>query len=58
MKELLKKLTALDGTSGYEDDVRQFIKDEINGHADEIFEDALGNLYAFKKGAYKVRLRN
>lgn len=51
MKETLKKLVALDGLAGYEDDVRAFIEDEIRDHVDEMFTDSLGNLYAFKKGA-------
>ena len=51
MKELLKKLTDLDGLAGYEDEVREFIENEIKDHVDEMFTDPMGNLYAFKKGA-------
>lgn len=51
MKELLKKLTDLDGIAGYEDEVREFIENEIKDHVDEMFTDPMGNLYAFKKGA-------
>lgn len=51
MKELLKKLVALDGIGGFEDDVRAFIEDQVKDHADEISTDPMGNLYVFKKGA-------
>lgn len=49
MVELLKKLTALDGTSGDEGAVRDYIISEIKPFC-ETRVDALGNLIAFKKG--------
>ena len=49
MVELIKKLTALDGTSGDEGAVREFIISEIALFA-EVKVDALGNVIAFKKG--------
>lgn len=49
MVELIKKLTALDGTSGDEGRVRDFILSEIRPFC-ETKVDALGNLIAFKKG--------
>ena len=49
MLELLKQLCLLDGTSGDEDLVREFIISEINGHCDYKI-DNLGNIICFKKG--------
>ncbi len=48
MKELLRKLTDAFGPSGYEDAVRELIRKEIKGYADEVRVDALGNLIARK----------
>ena len=50
MIELLKQLSLLDGVSGREDEVRDFIRKEIEPYA-ECTTDALGNLIARKKGA-------
>lgn len=50
MKELLKKLTETYGPSGSEEKIRATIKAEIEGIADEVRTDALGNLIAFRKG--------
>ncbi len=47
---LLEKLCNLDGVSGNEGAVRNFIKSEISPFADEITVDNIGNLIAFKKG--------
>jgi endoglucanase len=47
---LLKEITDLNGISGNEDAVRDFIKDKISCYADEIRVDRIGNLIAFKKG--------
>ncbi|MBO5211667.1 MAG: M42 family peptidase [Clostridia bacterium] len=49
MLELLKKLCLLDGTSGSEDNVRNFIIEEIKGFC-EYKVDNLGNIICFKKG--------
>lgn len=49
MLELLKKLCLLDGTSGDEDAVREFIISEIDGFCD-YRTDNLGNIICFKKG--------
>ena len=46
----IKELTELNGVSGNEDLVREYIKTTISPYVDEIFTDALGNLIAFKKG--------
>ena len=50
LKELTKRITEAYGPSGYEQGVRDLIRDEIKGFADELRVDALGNLIARKKG--------
>ena len=50
MKELIKKLTDVTGPSGYEQNVRELVRAEIEGLADEVRVDMLGNLIA-RKGA-------
>ena len=50
MKELIKKLTETYGPSGREEKIREVIRAEIEGLADEIRVDALGNLIALKRG--------
>lgn len=47
---LIEKLTNLNGVSGSEGAVRDFIKKEIEKYADEITVDTIGNLIALKKG--------
>lgn len=49
MKELLKELCAIDGVSGDEQDVRDFIIDKIKDVC-EYSIDPLGSLICFKKG--------
>lgn len=49
----LKELTELNGVSGNEDEVREFVKEHIKELADEIKIDSMGNLIAFKKGKSK-----
>lgn len=56
---LLKELTELNGVSGNEDEVREFIKKEAQMHATEIKVDSMGNLICYKKGKsseYKIML--
>ena len=50
MKELIKKLTETYGPSGHEERIREVIRAEIEGLADEVRVDALGNLIALKRG--------
>ena len=50
MKELIKKLTETYGPSGHEERIREVIRAEIEGLADEVQVDALGNLIALKRG--------
>jgi tetrahedral aminopeptidase len=60
MKPLIQKLVESIGPSGYETAVRNLVRAEIQGHADEISVDALGNLVARKgkkgPGGQKVML--
>ena len=51
MIELLKELCLLDGVSGNEDAVRNYIAARARPYADDIRVDAIGNLIVFKKGA-------
>ncbi len=50
MLELLKQLCLLNGVSGAEDEVRDFIRTQAAPWADSIRTDALGNLIVFKRG--------
>jgi tetrahedral aminopeptidase len=50
VKALVKKLTETYGPSGHEQLIREVIRDEIKGLADEVRVDAMGNLIARKKG--------
>ncbi len=47
----LKELTELNGGSGDEGPVRDFIKEKIEGRVDLLREDRMGNLIALKKGS-------
>jgi endoglucanase len=51
MFELIKKLTGVYGVSGSEEGISEVIAGEIRGYVDEIYNDALGNLIARKKGS-------
>jgi endoglucanase len=51
MNELIKKLVEAYGPSGFEDQMRDLIRPEIEAFADEINVDAMGNLIALKKGS-------
>ena len=48
--KLLKRLSEVSGISGFEDEVRDLIKEEIKDYVDEIKTDVMGNLIAVKKG--------
>ncbi|MCJ7624597.1 MAG: M42 family metallopeptidase [Anaerolineaceae bacterium] len=48
MKQLIKKLVEATGPSGYEHQVREIIRAEVEPYADDIREDALGNLIVRK----------
>lgn len=48
MNDLIKKLVEAYGPSGFEDGMRDLIRAEIEGHADEVWTDQMGNLIARK----------
>jgi endoglucanase len=50
MNNLIKKLVEAYGPSGFEDQMRELIRPEVEKYADEISVDAMGNLIARKKG--------
>jgi len=52
MKNLLEKLTQTPGVSGYENEIREVIRKEIEPFADDIQIDVMGNLIA-RKGIKK-----
>lgn len=47
---LLKRLSEACGVSGYEQEVREIVRDEFGRFADEVRTDALGNVVALKQG--------
>ena len=47
---LLERLTQIWGVAGYESAVREAIRAEVEPYADEIWEDAVGNLIVLKRG--------
>lgn len=51
--ELLKKLCEAFGPSGCETEISEVIKKEMEGFADEIYSDNMGNLICHKKGTGK-----
>lgn len=51
MLDLIKNLCALDGISGRESAVRDYIISQIKDYATDIMVDPLGNLLVYKKGA-------
>ena len=50
MIETLKTLCAMNGVSGDEDEVREYLRKQAEPYADAIRIDALGNLIVFKRG--------
>jgi len=50
MVDTLKTLCTLSGVSSFEDEVRNYIKDRVSPHADQVRVDAMGSLIVFKKG--------
>lgn len=50
MKELIAKLSNAHGISGYEGEIREIVKEELESWADEIKTDSMGNLICTKNG--------
>ncbi len=48
--ELLKRLCEATGIPGYEAEVRDIVREGLEGHVDSVATDALGNLIAHKAG--------
>lgn len=48
--DLLRKLTEAHGTSGFEDRIREIVREELAGHVDEMRTDRIGNLHCVRKG--------
>jgi putative aminopeptidase FrvX len=55
VKKLLQTLTETFGPSGYEDDVRKLVRNEVEALADEVRVDTLGNLIARKRPTKTAR---
>ncbi len=51
LKSLLKRLSDAHGISGYEDDIREMIRSELEDQVDEIKVDKLGNIICVKNGS-------
>lgn len=49
---LLKEITEANGVSGYEDEIRQIMKRELNGFVDNIEFDKMGSVLGIKKGSF------
>jgi endoglucanase len=49
--ELLKKLCETPGVAGFEDQIREVVKQELAPLCDSVKTDAMGNVIGFKKGA-------
>ncbi len=57
MLDHLKELCALDGVSGWEDQVRDYIRERAARHCNTVTQDALGSLICEKKGAKSIGQR-
>ena len=55
--DLLRRLTEAVGVSGNEGPVRAIVRQAVEGHADRVWEDSLGNLLAVRSPARRPRLR-
>lgn len=58
MKTLIQKLVETKGPSGYENEIRQVIAQEISSLGDEVKTDALGNLIVRKGTTAKSGFKN
>jgi tetrahedral aminopeptidase len=53
---LLKRICEMPGTSGFEDRIRRLVLQELNGLADEVSVDNMGNVIAIKRGKERKRV--
>ncbi|MCD6518475.1 MAG: hypothetical protein J7M05_00925 [Anaerolineae bacterium] len=51
LRRTLEELTALDGVSGFEQEVVRYLQKAFAELADQVEVDAMGNLYAIRRGA-------
>jgi endoglucanase len=51
IKNLLARLSNAHGISGYEDEIREIVRKELEGYVDEVRIDALGNVICIKNGS-------
>ncbi len=49
-KKLFQTLTELNGTSGFEHDVRRFMKEQLSKYSEEIVQDNLGSIFGLING--------
>lgn len=54
MKQLLKELVETPGVSGSESEIREFIREKVEDHADSVETDKMGNLIARKGDGEKT----
>ncbi len=54
--KLLEDLTQINGVSGNETEIREYIKNNVAKYCDEVYADNMGNLVAHKKGNGKKLL--
>jgi putative aminopeptidase FrvX len=54
---LLKSLSEASGVSGYEDEVRDVVREVFGALSDEVRADAMGNLIALKRGSGEMEPR-
>ncbi len=48
--ELFRTLTEMPGAPGYEQKIRQFVREQITPYADEVLTDRLGSIFGVKRG--------
>lgn len=49
--QLFKTLTELQGASGFEHQVRKFMRSELKKYSDEVIQDRLGSIFGVKRGS-------
>lgn len=53
---ILKKVSDAPGVSGFEDEIRRVIREEVEDYVDEVKTDKMGNLIAIRRGGNVGRL--
>jgi putative aminopeptidase FrvX len=52
--DLLRKLCATPGISGFEDEVASIVRTELERVVDNLEKDQMGNIFGFRKGSSKI----